>query len=325
MQPPRCVAFDSGHLCERGTDVALWDYADLNETLLGNRSIVCCPASAPTTCLDRFRERFDVVLYRSVESLERQLASVDVYYRIAHGAFDANWPLPIVEGMRSVVHAVFTAHEPHGDVFAAVSEFVAQRSHVDVPVVPHVVRLPAASSRDFRAELRIPRDAIVFGRHGGTDSFDLPFAHEAVRRVAREREDAWFLFVNTNPFDDHPRVIFHPPILEPSDKTPFIDACDAMLHAREMGESFGLACAEFSIRNKPVITWFCGRDRYHIDVLRDRGIYYTGFEDLYQTLSNFVPKPGDYDAYSSRFSPEAVMTRFSDVFLERTMAAISST
>ena len=326
MQPPRRVAFDSGHLCERGTDVALWDYADLNESLLGNQSIICCPATAPMTCLDRFRSRFDVILYRSIQSLESQLADVDVYYRIAHGAFDPNWPLPVRAGTSSAVHAVFTAHEPHGNTYAAVSEFVAQRCIPDtyVPVVPHVVRLPESSGRDFRAELSIPEHATVFGRHGGRDSFDLPFAQEAVRRVAREREDAWFFFVNTKPFDDHPRVIFHPPILEPSDKAPFIDACDAMLHARAMGESFGLACAEFSIRNKPVITWFCGRDRYHIDVLRDHGIYYTGLDDLVETLRDFSRHDGQYDAYSSRFNSEAVMSRFADVFLEPTAAAINS-
>ena len=39
-----------------------------------------------------------------------------------------------------------------------------------------------------------------------------------------------------------------------SEKEAFYRTCDAMLHARRDGETFGLAVAEFSVRNKPVIT-----------------------------------------------------------------------
>nr|HMQ23771.1 hypothetical protein [Planctomycetota bacterium] len=90
----------------------------------------------------------------------------------------------------------------------------------------------------------------------------------------------------------------------------------AMLQARAMGESFGLACAEFSICNKPVVTWFASRDRYHIDVLRERGIYYCDKGDLLRILLSFAPRAGDYDAYSQRFDPLTIMRIFDSVFLE---------
>ncbi len=59
------IALDSGHLSERGTDVALYDYAHFNETLLRNRSLILCPAAADVSCIDKFRSRFFVVLYRN--------------------------------------------------------------------------------------------------------------------------------------------------------------------------------------------------------------------------------------------------------------------
>ncbi|MCA8969034.1 MAG: hypothetical protein KDC95_04600 [Planctomycetes bacterium] len=323
----KTVAFDSGHLTERGTDVALFDYADLNETLLGNHSIICCPAGAAMNCLERFRERFDVVLYRSIATLERALAGVDFYYRMVAGRPDPAWPLPNVVGLETAVHTVFTADVPYGDRYAAISGFVAER-HADgsepPPVVPYVVRLPAPAEIDVRDALGIPRDATVLGRHGGYETFDLPFAQDAVRHAVRTREDLWFVFVNTMPFDDHPRVVFLNAIVDPGKKASFIDACDGMIHARGMGESFGLACAEFAIRGKPIITWFCSRDRFHIDVLRDKGIYYTDRQDLDRILHAFAAREGDFDAYSERFGPETVMRTFEDVFLTSPSSACTA-
>ncbi len=313
------VAFDSRHLTERGTDVALYDYADLNEQVLGNRSLICCPATARIDCLDRFRERFEVLLYHSIAGLERGLDGVDVYYRQVAGRRDATWPLPQRAGLRTAVHAVFEADDAHGDVYAAISDFVAARHAATAkrpPVVPYVVRPMPAADVDVRAILGIPPTAIVFGRHGGLETFDLDFAREAVREAVRARDDLWFLFVNTLPFDAHPRVLFLDKIVEPAFKRSFIEACDAMLHARAMGESFGLACAEFSICNKPVVTWFASRDRYHIDVLRERGIYYCDKGDLLRILLSFAPRAGDYDAYSQRFDPLTIMRIFDSVFLE---------
>ena len=43
-------------------------------------------------------------------------------------------------------------------------------------------------------------------------------------------------------------------IIDLNKKVEFISSCDAMIHARQMGETFGAAVSEFSIKNKPVIT-----------------------------------------------------------------------
>jgi hypothetical protein len=320
---PQHVAFDAGHLLERGTDVALYDYALGNEEILGNRSWILCPAAADVSALDKFRARFNVLLYRDRRDCERLLAEMDLYYVIDHGARPRQ-DRPRPANGRTAVHCVFECKEPHGDVYAAVSDWVAQHrsdpSLPPVPVVPHMVWLPKAEG-DLRSELGIPREATVFGRHGGPGTFDLPFVHEEVRRAVEARSDLWFVFLNTAPFcAAHPRIVHLPATVDMQRKARFVATCDAMLHARREGETFGLSCAEFSIRNKPVVSWLGSPDRCHIETLGNKGVYYRDAEGLRRILQRFRPVVGDFDAYSERFSPEAVMRAFDRVFLQPQLA-----
>lgn len=316
--PQQLVAFDAGHLLERGTDVALFDYAWGNEELLGNRSLVLCPARAELSALDRFRQRFSVCLYRDRRDLDHLLRDVDLYYVQDHGR-RPQVPLPRPRHGRTAVHCVFTADEPHGDVYAAISPWVATHRGTSgqppCPVVPYMVRLPEVAG-DLRQELGIPPDATVLGRHGGAATFDLPFVHAEVARAVAERDDLWFVFLNTKVFAPaHARIVHLPATIDPVRKTRFVQTCDAMLHGRSEGETFGLAVAEFSIRNRPVITWLGGHDRFHHEVLGRKGIYYRGAEDLRRILARFRPVRGDFDAYSARFAPAVVMQQFRAVFL----------
>ena len=63
-----------------------------------------------------------------------------------------------------------------------------------------------------------------------------------------------------------------------------------MLHARYIGESFGLSCAEFSVRNKPIITYEKSPERNHIDTLDEKGIYYENYSDILHVLRNLDKK-----------------------------------
>jgi hypothetical protein len=89
-----------------------------------------------------------------------------------------------------------------------------------------------------------------------------------------------------------------------------------MLHARNEGESFGLACGEFSIRNKPVLTWDQSRERNHIMILGDQGIYYHDIPSLTQLLVDLVPQPDkNYNCYQD-YTPEKVMQTFNEIYLK---------
>ncbi len=312
------VAFHCNTLGLRGVEIATFEYAKYNEELLGNESIVISTQphvynlSNPVV-IEKFRKRFPLFLYDNFNEVEKMLDDnkIDVFYALKAGFNDGI----VSRGRKSVVHAVFQYHQPHGNVYAYISEWLGRQFRS--PFVPHIVQLPDVSD-DLREELQIPKDAIVFGRHGGADTFDVPFAHEAVKRIARNRKDVYFLFLYTNRFTDASfnNVIYLEGTSDPVYKTKFINTCDAMIHARYAGESFGLSIGEFSIRNKPVITMQHGsRDCAHIEMLGSKGIYYNDEKGLYYILYNFKPDGSkDWNAYGA-YNPENVMNKFKQVFL----------
>ena len=53
-----------------------------------------------------------------------------------------------------------------------------------------------------------------------------------------------------------------------------------MIHGRKDGETFGLAVAEFSSANKPVITYKKSTDKEHIRILNKKGIYFDNKDEL---------------------------------------------
>jgi hypothetical protein len=172
--------------------------------------------------------------------------------------------------------------------------------------------------KNLREELGIPSQAIVFGRHGGSDSFDIPFAHIAIQEILKLRSDLYFLFLGTARFcEPHPRIIHLPATADVEEKARFILSCDAMLHARLSGETFGLAIGEFSALNKPVITYDQSHERAHLEILADRGLYYSDATTLISLLWNFTPQPSsNWQVYSDLFTPGYVMNQFKDVFLQ---------
>jgi hypothetical protein len=328
------VAFYSPHLSVRGTEVAMYDYAHYNETILGNTSIII---HEPTdhrndaTAVQKFKSRFPVFGIESftasagfsnrAEFVNNRLNTVlaeqscDAIYIIKGGWNDGLQPT----ACKSLIHCIATppASEKHGDVYAYGSYWLSDHcSQGTLPAVPYMVDLPDVDG-NLRSELGIPDTAIVFGRNGGSDSFDIQWAKYVVSEVVNAKPDVYFLFQNTDKFYDHPRVIHLPMNADLVYKTKFINSCDAMLHARDIGESFGLACGEFSIRNKPVITWSGSKERNHIYILGDRGMYYSNPQELFDLLMNFSkPSPSeDLNCYRE-YNPSTIMKIFDQVFLQ---------
>jgi hypothetical protein len=84
-----------------------------------------------------------------------------------------------------------------------------------------------------------------------------------------------------------------------------------MIHARSDGETFGLAIAEFSSFNKPIITCKCG-DLEHIKILEDKAIIYKSKEELiniFQNIKMIINSRSDWNAYNL-YSPDYVMNLF---------------
>jgi hypothetical protein len=211
-------------------------------------------------------------------------------------------------------------------VFAYVSQWLSDLTSGGVrPFVPHIIDLPEAGS-DLRKTLGIPAEACVIGRHGGWDQFNLPFLKGVVEKILQERPEVWFVFLNTKPFIAHQRVVYLPATSDLQEKSDYINACDAMLHARKLGESFGLAMGEFLYFNKPVICWYGGIDRNHLRLQPDPSLVYYSAHDLLRILRKVQPRPKDADQagwmeFRRQYSPETVMRKFSEVFLTPSASA----
>lgn len=321
------IVFHGNQLSIRGTEIALFDYARYNQEVLGNESIITYVGdhvNNNSAVIERFSRHFETVPYqhfREVDSLI-QARQADLFYAIKGGAPDGL----VSAVVPSLIHAVFPVKPKsvHGSAYCFVSDWLSKvSSNNRFPAVPHIVKLPDISG-DLRAELGIPADATVFGCHGGSDSFDIAFAKACVQQLVAERHDVFFIFLNITPFATHKQVIFLPASADTEYKVRFINSCDAMLHARKRGESFGLACGEFSVRNKPVITYSRSGERHHIDVLGERGLLYAGAQSLYRLLNEFdrVAMQGrNWDCYSARFNPETVMGLFRERFIDVALAA----
>jgi glycosyltransferase involved in cell wall biosynthesis len=178
-----------------------------------------------------------------------------------------------------------------------------------------MVNLPE-SNLNFKEFFNI-KDQLVIGWYGG-NNFEIPFAKQAVVDIATKRNDIIFLFMNQDPFCDLHNIIFVEGTINQEQKVAFINTCDIMIHARERGETFGLAIAEFSSKNKPIITYSQSPEKCHIDILGDKGIYYNDYKSLYNLLSDLQLsdiKNKEWDCYKD-FTPENVISKFNQIFLQ---------
>ena len=218
------------------------------------------------------------------------------------------------------IHCVFDMSEPHGAAYAGVSKHLADR-YVSKSFVPHMVNLPVGIKTNMRNELNIPEDAFVYGRHGGSDTFDLQFVKDLIYQTVNSRSDVWFVFLNTPVFCNHPHVLFLEGTSVMSEKVRFINTCDAMIHAQSLGETFGLSVGEFSIMGKPVVTYTGPQwHRCHLEILKDKAIGYENLKDLHQIFTTLnhdnVPKITDTE-YSSVYSPAVVIQKFKEEFIDK--------
>jgi hypothetical protein len=316
------IGFDAGLMSLRGTHVAIFDYALQNQKILGNESVIFYDRrseEAQPGVFQKFQKEFRLLPYDQFDDIRSYADQdlVDAMYLIKSGEKD-NYVLPNIPNL---VHAVFPQKidEKHGDIYAFVSSWLSDEcSSGKIPFVPHMIDLPVAGN-SLRRNLGIPSTATVFGNYGGSDSFNLRFVKKTIAEIVGQNSQIYFLFMNIERFIDHPQVIFLPGNSDPIFKSGFINTCDAMIHARGIGESFGLACGEFSIHNKPVITYALSPQRNHIGVLGKKAVLYKGPNDLRYILTNFDKawyQKQDWDCYSEEFSPLAVMKKFRSVFLD---------
>jgi glycosyltransferase involved in cell wall biosynthesis len=320
------LGFHTKQLLARGTEVALFDYALAAKELLGHEVRISVPADSRRVVpavKRRFEEHFELMLYDDTRSI-----ACDALYVIKRGR-----PGRITEAIPELVHAFDDGSFPHGHRYAVVSDWVSRCAKrkfelpggrvleiprvIKPPVVPHIVSLPDVDE-DMRAELGIPGDAVVFGRHGGLGNFDLEFVQDAIRAVLEERSDVWFVFLNVHRFSEDARVIHLPELVDRAEIRRFVNTCDYMLHAHRYGETFGLAVAEFAFVGAPVLTFLGSPLKGHFDLLSDGMLLgYTTYEDVLAYLSKLPRRTEPADtSVRLKYSRESVMGRFASTFLQ---------
>ena len=321
------LGFHTKHLSERGTERAIFDYATVLQGDYGIEPRIFVPADAREILSEvrrQFAECFDVVLYASPADIE-----CDRLYVIKRGTRSH-----VTTRMPELNHVMFDPDEPHGHRFATISHWLSSQARKVVRLprgrslrlprlskpafVPHIVEL-AQLDGDLRSELAIPEEAVVFGRHGAFRSFSIPWVRESVVDVLAERNDVWFLFLNTERFVDHPRVRHLERTTERERIRVFLNSCDYMLHARREGETFGISVAEFAAAGVPVLSCTETPARAHFEhVPRELML---GYDDrralltLLRSLPRRPPTPGLGATVLERFSPRSVAETFVRVFL----------
>lgn len=329
----KTIAFYSPHLSLMGTEVTMYDFADYNEKILGNKSIIIyndnpfCIHKSHTSTIEKFVKRFDKVYALKGPNYDWHWNSnitvplIDEVIEKEHcdGLYMqkfGNNDNVVSKICKTYVLCAAPVCDPHGDVYAYVSEWLSQKaSNGRFPAVPSMITPLPDVTKDLREELNIPVDAIVFGRTGGDGSFNIDWVKAVISHVVENFKNIYFLFQNTPVFKNHTQIKHVEATSDLYYKSTFINTCDAMIHARNEGESFGCACGEFSSKNKPILTFFGSKDRNHIKLLGDKGFYYNNPDELYNLLTNFVPdSTKDWNGYKD-YTPEKVMKIFNDVFL----------
>jgi hypothetical protein len=308
----------SNSFSERGDSVTLLAIGSLIKQEFGHYCCIALPESAEHISEERVSEAtgrgFEVFRYRDKSDLDdfAKARGITHSYVFSGGKrtdlpyFDESDPESYRIGdTLHLTHVVFRNFDPHGEVYAYVSDWLldwakpriliwgaflrlwssGRSNRTQVISFPHFIETwPISDSKPpLRQELGIPEDAHVLGRIGGFSEFNDPAALKGVSLILDRWDDSYAIFVNTPRFLDHPRAIFLDK-LPRADVKRFYDACDLLLNGRRMGESFGYSIVEPLSLGKPVIApnWIRNptMDKNHLRLLKGRGLLYSSAKSL---------------------------------------------
>ena len=315
------VAFHNPNVSIRGAFAAMVDYAEMNQDLLRNESTLFVRRSRAAPHLGQWpvlTRGLPVVMYETLEELGREVCNYGAafFYEISPGSPHR---LPRVSCPIGI-HAIFPHSEFFGDRYRYVSPWLARvMTGRSDRFVPHLVH-KYESKESLRSELGISPGVRVFGRHGGADTFNISFVHRVVVRHARRNPWDHFVFLNTQQIPGTggmKNIHYLPATTDASAKGKFLATCDAMLHARLHGETFGLAVGEFAVLGKQVITFGASRERAHLDMLGKHGRVYRTEQELRDILEAFEPCHVEGTEYETYADNVVVMNIFQTQFLNR--------
>lgn len=325
------VGFHCDSFSLRGVTVATLAYAKA-WTSLGHESVLIkCDGQTPwirdRAPTDQAKE-LGILRYKQPGQLNDLIkdTGIEAVYVLTAGQRQARFENLAT---RLWVHAVFPAQigDIHGDRYACISDWLAKECfNHRIPFVAHIVDslINEAARRPWREQFGIPADAIVIGSMGGNHTFDLGIAKKGLKRALESNKKLYFVALNHHPFLSHDRALFLPGTDDLESKAAFISGCDAMLHGRTQGETFGLACAEFTAAGKPVMAWRDAPERHHLDHFCPPSLIYSSTSELCDILHNFDPRQWDHADVKRRcdaFRPQVIAPQFERIFALRQASA----
>ena len=328
----KTVAFFIRHFTERGTEISTYNYAHFNEKILGNKSLIIAykgpekKNKQPFINITReiFKKRFEIIEIKKIEEMSEIIKQKEISfcYIQSHGTFRDYYKLSnkkIWGECITTYHYVFGPMIRQGSSNRCVlGDDLNRRFFKKIPVLPYIVE-EFKFFGNLRDNLKIPENAFVYGRYGGYETFDIEFVHSCIKEILLKRKDIYFLFLNTKEFYRHENIIYVERNTSNEYKSKFISSCDAMIHARKDGETFGLAVAEFSSANKPIITYKKSIDKEHIRILNKKGIYFKNKDELKRIFQNLKKEKiinKEWNAYKE-YLPHKVMKIFKKLCLSK--------
>ena len=142
----------------------------------------------------------------------------------------------------------------------------------------------------WREEKKAKSDTIVIGSLGGRYSFDLKLAQIGLFNALECNKNLYFIALNHRKFIDHERALFMHGTDVQAIKHGFINCCDAMLHGRAQGETFGHACAEFAAAGKPILAWEHAPEMHHLEYFCQKKLRSTTAKEISKKLLAFYPE-----------------------------------
>jgi hypothetical protein len=313
------IAFLSNKLTLRGTEITLYNFADYNEKYLGNTSVIITrdyyklgdARGIHIDAYNKFLKRFPVFYYVEQPDIEEIIAREGIEVLFIEKA--GSWEGLIARNCFNIIHCVFSARQPHGQVYSAIHEFINEDSQTNVPIIPYMA-IVEDSSEDLREELNIPKDAIVFGTYSGKECFDIDYIRKVVEDIGSNPAfpNIYFIFLYIEQFGPpSDRIKFLPGTTDGIYKRKFINTCNAMLYGRDGGETFGLSCAEFSLCDKPVIGRAEEHSRAHLMILGNDMIKHTNYDELYEIVTQWPKHNKDVSNNGyKKYTPAYVMDIF---------------
>lgn len=315
------IAFFVDPMNYRGIANSSFQYALYNEKILKNKSIIFHNKNLQNekTVILKFKKKFKVIEITNFDEIDlyKDKLKIDFLYLQKGGELDHT----LSKKIKTLVHFVYPQKlsQIHGYKYSPISEWLSKNfSNSKIPFLPYIVEINK-SNANLKKKLRIKKNHIVFGCHGGQSSFDLKFVQDAIVHIVKKRNDIIFLFLNINKFCHHKRIKFLNGTSDETLKKKFLNSCDAMIYGRSLGESFGLACGEFAILDKPIISYKFNRHKSHQNLIPKEFFHeYHSYKSLEKIIFNFKKKlRKNSKTEYKKYKPKKIMNLFEKTFLKK--------